>query len=258
MYYTYRIKDEGREMIKCSSCGNNYDDSFKFCPQCGTARPVPVAPPPIQTPVPVIPPPMVYNSSACPKCGLMDNVKKVSEIRRAEIQHLEGTMPVSRTYSDNNGNVHSYTGYRGFSATQSSNLADALCPPPYPEVPKKHTAGSWWLLAALYVGLIAPVMGYPLGLFLGMDSASIILCIIGFAIWLVFLFKWIGRLKKESRNYPERLAEANRRITYHKAAMKNWSEMYYCYRDGCVYIPGKNTSAPVEAMMNYIYDPHNY
>lgn len=28
-------------MPKCSSCAANYDENFRYCPYCGTARPIP-------------------------------------------------------------------------------------------------------------------------------------------------------------------------------------------------------------------------
>ena len=235
-------------MTKCSSCTNNYDDSFMFCPRCGTPKPEPVAPPPT----------MPVNPNACPKCAMMDKVEKVSEIRRAQIVDTEGTMPVSRTYSDNNGNVHSYTGYRGFSSTQTTRLADALCPPAYPQNPRKHTAGTWWALA----GLLDPCLPMPFMAFHPSFEASIVIKIalfgIGMTLWFMLFGKWKRRWNRELKQYKQMMENMPGEIRAYEIAKRNWDQLYYCYRDGCVYIPGTSTSAPVEDMLNYVHNPRNY
>lgn len=36
-------------------------------------------------------------------------------------------------------------------------------------------------------------------------------------------------------------------------AMQCWNQLYYCSRDDCVFLPGKNSSAPVTEMIEYVY-----
>jgi hypothetical protein len=199
------------------------------------------------------PPAIPLNTNACPKCGMMDKVEKVSEIRRSQIVDTEGTMPVSRSYSDNNGNVHSYTSYRGFSSTQTSRLADALCPPAYPQKPRKHTAGTWWALA----GLLDPCLPAPFMAFHPLFEANIVIKIalfaIGMFLWFLLLGKWKKRWNREVKQYEQGMANMPGEIRAYEAAKRNWDQMYYCYRDGCVYLPGTGTSASVEHVMEYIY-----
>jgi hypothetical protein len=229
----------------CNSCGKNYEDTFQFCPHCGKPKPVEE----MQKPC---------SQNSCPKCGLTDKIEKVSEIRRSQIQHLEGTMPVSRSYSDNNGDVRSYTGYRNFSGTQSTNLAEALTPPSAPQIVKEHQAGTWWLLVLMiYFGIAA--IGLPIAFIATSGSGLGILALVIMAgLWIFFISKWNARFNREKATYKERLSSFKEEQRSFELAMQNWRNLMYCYRDGCVFLPGQSTSAPIDAMNEYIYRPENY
>jgi len=36
-------------------------------------------------------------------------------------------------------------------------------------------------------------------------------------------------------------------------AMQRWNQLYYCSRDDCVFLPGKNNHAPITEMLEYLY-----
>jgi hypothetical protein len=38
----------------------------------------------------------------------------------------------------------------------------------------------------------------------------------------------------------------------YEQSVARWKQLYYCSRDDCIFIPGKNTSAPVTAMSEYL------
>jgi predicted RNA-binding Zn-ribbon protein involved in translation (DUF1610 family) len=38
-----------------------------------------------------------------------------------------------------------------------------------------------------------------------------------------------------------------------RVSLTRWNELYYCYRDDCVFLPGEGTSAPSTAMNEYLY-----
>ena len=234
-------------MPVCEGCGYSYDDSFKFCPQCGRVKPEPKD---IKV--------MLSDDSsdrACPSCRRIDKVEKVTEIRRHQIQHLNGTIPVSHSYADKDGKIHSYSSHENFSGTQTSQLADTLCPPTSPKIPKTHSAGTWWLLGLLiYPGLLWPLFIFsPIVADINILPAMIFGGI-GIPVWIILFSKWKGQYNREEQHYPTLLANVNKAIQNYQIALKNWNQLYYCYRDGCVFIPGKDTSAPIEKMMEYIYN----
>ncbi|MHB0877845.1 MAG: hypothetical protein ACYC5O_17545 [Anaerolineae bacterium] len=43
-----------------------------------------------------------------------------------------------------------------------------------------------------------------------------------------------------------------RTLRWYRAATR-WNEAYYCYRDGCVFIPGEGDAVRVSAMKELLY-----
>ncbi|MDD5369417.1 MAG: hypothetical protein PHQ40_10040 [Anaerolineaceae bacterium] len=53
--------------------------------------------------------------------------------------------------------------------------------------------------------------------------------------------------------YQRKMDERNRLIKSYQNAVNNWNNLFYCYRDDCIFVPGKGKSAPVNLLQNYLY-----
>jgi hypothetical protein len=210
---------------------------------------------------------------SCPVCHRMDKVEKVSEIVRSQTQEISGSMPVSSVYSDSDGRVHSTVSHESYGGTQKTNLAKSLqWPVNKPGLPSKHGCGTWIMLILIILATV--VCGCQLFV---MGSVSIVdpsmityepssrtifvsiflavagLGVIGLCAFLFFLWRK-NKFQKENSEYPDKLARANMEIERWDKAVRNWQQIFYCYRDGCVFTPGKNTYTSVDHMVEYCYD----
>lgn len=259
-------------MGNCLGCGVVLAKDQQSCPYCG--RPNEIFQPPRDAT-------RKTDTIVCPRCHLSDRISKVTEIRRQDIQQLKGTMPVSNTYTDKDGRSHSYTTNGRFTGTQSSNLANDLTPPSEPQPPKKHRAGTWWLLAGvLYLGLgVIELTGIALVYlaafispqlligFLDRDTyngltpvesrlgpALIVVAIIVIIVWVFLLWSpWKKRFNREKLAFPTKTQEFYDNHAAWGNAMKRWQRLFYCYRDGYVFVPEDKDSAPVDKLMEYLY-----
>lgn len=238
-------------MSSCRGCGVALNKDQVACPYCG------------RTNEEYQPPDKPTNKSdtTCPYCHLSDRTEKVTEIRRHDIHQLIGTVPVSHTSIDKDGKSYSYTSQERFTGTQSSDLANALTPPIEPQLPKVHGAGTWWLLALLIypgVGLFAG----PIAMVVGMGiegenylaiAFSIVIALVGIWVWALLLSRWKKLFNKEILEYPKKSLVYFINHSEWESAIKRWQQLYYCYRDGHVFVPGCEDSAPIDKMMSYIY-----
>lgn len=238
-------------MPLCEGCGSSFEDRFGFCPYCGRAKPK-------QQEIKIT----IEDDSvlACPFCRQSDRVEKISAIVKHQTQISESSVPVTRTYSGNDGKVRTSTTYEKVVSKTTSSLATSLTPPAKPAIPQKPQATLLFFLAladvfVVFYGAYVFLRGLFLSIFRGWRwnlqiSAEFfylvaVLSIVVFILWMIYT--------NDSKKYPQVLEEAQRKLSHWEAAMKNWREAYYCYRDERVFIPGSGKSAPVESLVEYIY-----
>ena len=238
-------------MPKCAGCSATYEDKLNSCPYCGRNNPQPK----------FLPPTPPQTRLVCPICGLADRVEKVTSILDSQTQQITGQIPVSETYSDNDGKIHSTTYYRNYSGTQYSNLANKLIPPAKPKMPEK---AGWYLTCQAYSMAILTVLsvcfvGFEgvVGLFTG--HATLIGILSFFGVFLLILLFWgltamyfMRKLNKINREYPIKVEETKQNLLKWEKAMQNWTALYYCYRDSSIFIPGRH-AVSVDRMSEYIY-----
>ena len=134
----------------CDGCGSSYDDHYKFCPHCGSAKPEPQT---IRVQVEEKRP-----KNACPVCERIDQVRKVSAIYSADTARSEGSSHTVSTgslsgsgeYRNRDGDYLGQTTSSGTSISFStsttsgysqSDLSKLVAPPRKPVEPQLQTHG---------------------------------------------------------------------------------------------------------------------
>lgn len=237
--------------LTCPSCGGKLEISSNTtslkCPNCGNEHIVRRDAANI----------FLESFARCPVCGRNDKSEKVSSIIRSQTHELNGSIPVSRTYTDNNGKVSSYTSTQPFTGTQISNLAQSLQPPQQPLFPQKHRFGNYfWLGFVLYLaicgaGYIVWAAGNSYDVFASLPL-SFVLEILDLILIVILISTWKKKWSIENGQYQSKMDEYQKRLNTWHEAMNNWENLYYCYRDACIYIPGKNKSSSVEKIYEYL------
>lgn len=68
---------------------------------------------------------------------------------------------------------------------------------------------------------------------------------------------FVGKMNRESQikqsKYQSVVDSQNEEICRYNRAVENWNNLYYCYRDDCVFMPGKGESATVNNIQDYQY-----
>jgi hypothetical protein len=62
-----------------------------------------------------------------------------------------------------------------------------------------------------------------------------------------------AQLAEYQQRVQEEITERQRIQADWKRAMQRWTQLYYCGRDDCVFIPGESSSAPISMMKEYLY-----
>jgi hypothetical protein len=241
-------------MPTCSSCGGDFDDTFQFCPYCGKSKPEAIKKN-INLNISV-----AQGVNACPSCQSNNKVEKVTTIYKSQVSETRGQMPVETVHTDGHGEVYSSTGYRSYSASHSSNLAQLLAPPERP------TTNSWYgcltsycllqVVAASIVvgGSILFTLFYLFGSIVSSDMPfvgiifPVIFTILFVGYWLLAF--WGRKHFQNKKTDDQKQFEINTPIWQN--AMKRWDNLYYCYRCDCIFIPNE-PSTPSTNMHSYIY-----
>jgi hypothetical protein len=232
-------------MLICEGCGSSYDDSYKFCPQCGRAKP---EVPKIQVDVSLSPRKTPFD---CPLCGDAMNVQKVTAIvasSTSEGTQKSVTYGSSDYYSSASGKKIG-DGYSS-STTKSSSfhqsiLAAKLVPPQPPSEPKFSESNLLlWVLITVVLCLIIGCLST-----MGGQSASdditfglIVIGLLGITIiglW-VFIFndKTTDKSKKDEKE--KKILEYQIALKRFLKAKEIWEKLYYCHKHDIVFIEGKD------------------
>jgi len=186
--------------------------------------------------------------NVCPKCGQVDQIQKLTAIVSAGTHRTVGTIA---TYGRTNvyNRDFEYTGNAYSSSSTQVNtvarteLTQKLSPPQRPNQPIKPSDD---------VGTIEIVIGLII--------STLILCVIAFSIdsWLWMgvsciavpavigvLIGWLTLPKSQEREerYQLMMKEYLEILPQWEKMHKQWEQMYYCYRDDVVFIPGRETYA---------------
>jgi hypothetical protein len=120
----------------------------------------------------------------------------------------------------------STTTYGGNTAVSMTNLASRLSPPKNSKL--VNGFGMWFITWIIALALC----GFILSLFIEPITAWII----GGIVSGVFVWWGHGDEVKKHDEFEKEL----------QSKMKNYGELYYCYRDDCVFDPNTNKTAPPE------------
>jgi predicted RNA-binding Zn-ribbon protein involved in translation (DUF1610 family) len=212
----------------------------------------------------------------CPACGRNDRVEKVSAIIDSQTQTAHEVVQRTEVVVQG-GQQRLITRDVPVARKQASVLAQRLAPPEPPVAPAptpqaaarqgRSRLGGWAILLGLAWGAVSLVCGLGPLLFDGgpdAESAALIgiLSTLGCALPLVgggILLALLGRRGQHSaaqaraRQRAEEEARAAGREARYARARARWEQLYYCYRDGCVFIPSEGDSAPLAEMRAYLY-----
>lgn len=260
------------EQVYCGQCGSRNPTSNKFCGNCGAVLNVMQESLPDPTPMR-----LASHPNACPKCGNIDQIQKLSTIITSGTRKTSG---VSATMGETNlaGSQRHYaqgTGYVGSSevsgkafsasstlidATEQSELAKRLSPPPKPQepAPKRPGFGEWFSTAG---GIVAILVGIAGAAWLA-GPWGVIGGIVGFiggvvaASFLAFQFENLVfgtstelaqiEFERETEKYAKDMAGWEK-------ARQRWDTMYYCYRDDVVFVPGENEAVTPNRLIEFSY-----
>ncbi len=145
---------------------------------------------------------------ACPKCEKDDQIQKVSSLVTSGIS--------TTNYKNSFGNIET--------ASSQTRLSSRLSPPAKP-VHKPNLLNNVLLFIGIYlIGTVIDFLSQS-NIFGGLS----LIVGLGFIIWISVT---------PSNKHKTLLSEWERKID-------NWNELYYCYRDDCVFDPrnGKTASA---------------
>jgi len=166
----------------------------------------------------------------CPKCEKDDKIQKVSAIYAAGVTKTNYQQPVS--VQTENGTIY---GNLDKVAVNYTELAKRLAPPEKPEVGYNlNSLGCGFLVMIAVFSFIA--------LMITGDGNNPLILVFGLGIPLVIsflLYKFI--FKPSDLRYEEKMKQWN-------IDQRNWSELYFCSRDDCVFNPSEGIAVAPEKM----------
>ena len=266
--------------LTCPSCGGklqvNSNASVLNCQHCGTEHL-------IRRDVSGV---SLESFARCPMCGRNDRVEKVSAILRTHKQEHETTEFVSQTFYDQEGRRFTRSIEIPKMNVQVSHLARQLSPPEKPTnspMPNLEDTGSPPFSKFLLLGIfLILIFCFFASIFIPASISNnelifktllrgwpcTIPSILSFGLGIYLLRKSTderakNKQKQEAQNYQidtnnQTKIQSWKNENYNKnkawnTAIQRWNELYYCYRDDCVFIPNKGTYAPIERMKEYLY-----
>jgi hypothetical protein len=203
---------------------------------------------------------IVGNTIVCPQCQLDDQIQKVSTIYNNGTSRKVGAKVATGTADFiDHGNTRDVSGNLSTSGVMQTNLSYLLSPPKKPAYPG---LGWWWasifLMYISYGFLIVPIAWLsPIAKSKKIQITVATLLLIFYA-WLMFMLVennlvpallveilggivavgivvWYGiALNSEKKR---RVRELEIATPEWQERMKTWSELYYCYRNDCVFNP---------------------
>jgi len=211
----------------CKNCGN-FNVRTDKCPKCGNPK--------VNSQAKIMTSQEQSSPLGCPKCHRIDNISKVSVIVQSGTHQISGQIPVSHTYQDSDG-WHERTSYESYNATQQTALARKLMPP---EKPQKGQSG--WVGLIFLAGWIVVIMGMMsvVGFQDGIQRSNVLAILGGIALCPTSLGAMYGLwrfYRYTDKPHREKLAKD---LAIWEASMRKWQELYYCFRDDCIFFSGES------------------
>lgn len=228
------IEDTG---WKCKNCGN-FNVKVNICQRCGKEKGFK----PKQTLV-------------CPKCNKDDKIERVSAIVKKDTRTRRETSWIEETYKDNKGREQTIDIPITHEIIEISELAKELLPPEKPQL--NEGVG-----CEIFSNVIMFVFLFTLSLFITAISISSrepsqsntrFVAIFGGSLGvlaLIFLIRIIMNIVNNNKTNRQVIEVDIPRWNY---AINNWSQAYYCYRDGIVFVPGRGWAYSSQ-MNNLLYE----
>lgn len=236
----------------CEGCGSSFEDTFKFCPFCGRAKPEPKK---INIEVDITRKPA---RDDCPICGDGTNVQKVSAIVAAGTSEANGSsttignaMIVNSSSGKLVGESHS-TGITHVRSIQQNKLAEILAKPNPPIKPSSSVwEPGWWTYGILIILILLLMGGFSesssnMGTGETITFIIIGLVILGFAIWGIT--SMVNGLNNSEEKDQEAEKKYKSELTDYNDALKAWDALYYCHKHDIVFMLGNNDFAKKEDM----------
>jgi hypothetical protein len=269
-------------MLSCPACGGKNkiapSSTSIVCSYCGISYMV----------APEIIKKIQDSFYACPKCHQADHVEKVSSIILRGVTHTDG-FSFSVT-SLNPGRLMPNIIPTSYHGVQSSDLAKKLNNPPKPppisnpSLPKPidtdryyRTGRDLLIISVLILGIFMLCGVFPLFQSIVKNSSKFLptmVCVCSTVVGLLFFIPLLitgfhrynlknntarkndldQRYKKEIEIYNQKVNENAEKQRGFQKAINNWNNLYYCYRDDCVFVPGSEKFASSEQFQNYLYE----
>jgi hypothetical protein len=248
----------------CGQCGQSNPESNKFCGKCG--RPLTFSAPFSQASQ------ESDSYNACPVCKRTDQIRKLSSISSAETRKTLG-----KSYSSGRANIYDKdSNFIGDSHSSSSSYIDTTeqselakkieCPPipPRPSEPSKDNP----LLETIIIGIFS-LLGLCVSVYTGMEfyeySKSFLHLFLGCIVGLI-LTVLVGGLaigiplalltqpsQEQKQAYQEQIILYEKHLAKWKQASQKWEQMFYCYRDDVVFLPGESGTVQPDKTVQFCY-----
>jgi hypothetical protein len=192
----------------------------------------------------------------CPKCQRSDSVQKVTAIIAGGTKVIEerGGIDIDTDYGMD---VIPLT----YSSVARSNLARKLAAPERPLQTKSYGCVAALFITRLGVALVVTVLlvalffcAFPfLAAIYAQNNALFIgILIAGLGIIGLILFSSIRAGWRQTRSTSEQRNSYDARVQAWEASYNRWQQLYYCFRDDGVFLPGQSSFVPVNQMSDYL------
>ncbi|HEX9414579.1 MAG TPA: hypothetical protein VF916_13825 [Ktedonobacterales bacterium] len=186
----------------------------------------------------------------CPRCGLVDQVQKVSALVTAGVSTGSGSGAGYMVGSfGSSGSIATAYGRMYQQDSHQSLLSERLSPPAEPRLVRAWPAGFTIALIGLFLGVFCSCGIAGLITSLTEEYAPLV-C--GVLVALPFVAV-AGVLLRTGQQREKRSAEAwQEEHEQWEAAIGRWFELYYCWRDDVVFVPGSLSAIPADDMWNFL------
>jgi len=226
-------------MPTCSGCGAPFEANAQFCPYCGREKPI-EAPQKAQLDTKLI--------NACPICKRNDKVEKVSVIYTVGTHDTSMQVPITDINTDSNGKVYSTTRHETINGLNQTRLAQMLRPPTKPNPPSSPSKLSYGLVGFFLFVFSVGYCQYSI-------EERVYVCLaIGLLISIVALVLMVRNYKKSKKEYEKQVEKyLSTTLPAWENTINRWNSLYFCHRDGNVFIPDMMNSKPVDRINEILY-----
>ena len=200
---------------------------------------------------------MVSNQRVvCPKCQRSDNIQKVTVIVAQGTKVIEerGGIDINTDYGMD---VLPLT----YSSVARSNLARKLAAPEKPLPTRTYGCIAALFISRLGAGLVVCVMlmglffcSFPIlaATYAQNNSLFVGVLVAGFGLLGLILFSSIRAGWRQIRLTSEQRNSYDARVQVWEDSRKRWQQLYYCFRDDGVFLPGQSSFIPINQMSDYL------